>query len=339
MLLLLLLVLLLLPSCATAAPTTTVLPLACYHYSYTTTTTNQLTRRSLRYLLHNIIAHFGGAANKNVGDAFLITWKVNKKAPDAKKPNKDDVAERALAAFLKFIAELSRQQEFVCAFSVAATAKLYARLPNYQARIGAGLHCGYAIEGAIGSPLKIDATYIGPSINFTEFLESSTKKYGQPLVVSEAFFDMLPPHVRRYMRPVDRVLKKGGWLLLARGTARRSLSPLSSALASAFPPTSHRHYDRGGVPLHLRLRPHRQLRQGPAREPGEQRHRGRGRVERQRGRRRRRRRRPGETRGFVRRAHEKGVGRAAAAALTPPPPLLAGLGRREGEGRPGIDKF
>lgn len=164
---------------------------------------------SIAYLLHNIIAHFGGAANKNVGDAFLITWKVNKKAPDAKKPNKDDVAERALAAFLKFIAELSRQQEFVCAFSVAATAKLYARLPNYQARIGAGLHCGYAIEGAIGSPLKIDATYIGPSINFTEFLESSTKKYGQPLVVSEAFFDMLPPHVRRYMRPVDRVLKKG----------------------------------------------------------------------------------------------------------------------------------
>jgi class 3 adenylate cyclase len=45
--------------------------------------------------------------------------------------------------------------------------------------MGVGLHTGWAIEGAIGSSKKIDASYISPHVNMTEFLESSTKTYGQ----------------------------------------------------------------------------------------------------------------------------------------------------------------
>ena len=72
-------------------------------------------------------------------------------------------------------------------------------------RIGAGLHVGWAIEGAIGTNQKIDASYISPHVNMTEFLESSTKQYGVPLILSEPFTDMLSPSVRKYCRQINKV--------------------------------------------------------------------------------------------------------------------------------------
>ncbi|RYY84823.1 hypothetical protein EON63_08505 [archaeon] len=68
-----------------------------------------------------------------------------------------------------------RYSEFICNFSIAATARLYKRFPEYAVRIGSGLHVGWAIEGAIGSNRKIDASYLSPHVNASEFLESSTK--------------------------------------------------------------------------------------------------------------------------------------------------------------------
>jgi hypothetical protein len=44
---------------------------------------------------------------------------------------------------------------------------------------GFGLHAGKAVQGAIGSPRKLDATYISESVERAEFLESSTKTYGE----------------------------------------------------------------------------------------------------------------------------------------------------------------
>jgi hypothetical protein len=72
-------------------------------------------------------------------------------------------------------------------------------------RIGCGLHVGWAIEGAIGSHRKIDASYLSPHVNFTEFLESSTKQYGVALLMSEPFFRLLSPAAARYCRQVDRL--------------------------------------------------------------------------------------------------------------------------------------
>ena len=42
-------------------------------------------------------------------------------------------------------------------------------------------------------------------MNFTEFLESSTKEYGVPLLFSEAFYKLLSPTVKRLCRQVDRI--------------------------------------------------------------------------------------------------------------------------------------
>ena len=58
------------------------------------------------------------------------------------------------------------------------------RMPNYEVKLGLGLHLGYAIEGAIGSYYKIDASYLSPNVRMAERLEGATKVYGVPLLIS-----------------------------------------------------------------------------------------------------------------------------------------------------------
>jgi len=42
-------------------------------------------------------------------------------------------------------------------------------------KLGYGLHIGWAIEGAIGSKFKIDASYLSPNVNMAARLETATK--------------------------------------------------------------------------------------------------------------------------------------------------------------------
>ncbi len=49
------------------------------------------------------------------------------------------------------------------------------KMVNYQVRMGFGLHIGWAIEGAIGSEFKIDASYLSPNVNMASRLEAATK--------------------------------------------------------------------------------------------------------------------------------------------------------------------
>ena len=39
------------------------------------------------------------------------------------------------------------------------------KVPNYRVELGFGLHVGWAVEGAIGSEFKIDATYLSPNVH------------------------------------------------------------------------------------------------------------------------------------------------------------------------------
>jgi hypothetical protein len=77
-----------------------------------------------------------------------------------------------------------------------------------QVRMGFGMHVGWAVEGAIGSQLKIDATYISPHVEMAERLESSSKKYSSPLILSHWFVQLLSPAAQAYLRPVDCIMAK-----------------------------------------------------------------------------------------------------------------------------------
>jgi class 3 adenylate cyclase len=156
----------------------------------------------IAHILHGIIAQCSGSANKNIGDAFLLTWKLDELCTEG---DITSLADQALFAFCKTFIELIRYEEFICNFSLAATQRLYKRFPDYHVRIGAGLHVGWAIEGAIGSQRKIDASYLSPHVNFTEFLESSTKEYGVSLLISEPLYKLFSPTAQKHCRQVDRV--------------------------------------------------------------------------------------------------------------------------------------
>merc|ERR1712028_278291 len=75
--------------------------------------------------------------------------------------------------------------------------------------MGAGLHHGWAIEGAVGSEAKVDATYLSPHVNMSARLEAATKQFDCSILVSEDFYKRMSAPVQRNMRKVDRVLVVG----------------------------------------------------------------------------------------------------------------------------------
>lgn len=77
-----------------------------------------------------------------------------------------------------------------------------------QVRMGFGLHVGWAIEGAIGSEYKIDASYLSPNVNMASRLEAATKQFGTTILLSEDVVCMLSPFVRQRVRQIDCVTLK-----------------------------------------------------------------------------------------------------------------------------------
>ena len=59
---------------------------------------------------------------------------------------------------------------------------------NFKVRMGFGLHVGWAIEGAIGSHFKVDASYLSPNVNMAARLEGATKTYGVPLLITGSLY-------------------------------------------------------------------------------------------------------------------------------------------------------
>jgi class 3 adenylate cyclase len=159
-------------------------------------------------IVHTEVALHGGAANKNIGDAFLLVWKLPPAAAGAEEGAEapTHLADAALAAFVVVQAALARSPKLA---AYARRADLNARMPGFAVRMGFGLHVGWAIEGAIGSRHKIDASYLSPHVNTAARLEAATKQFGAPLLMSGDFARLLSPAVRRRCRQIDRVAVKG----------------------------------------------------------------------------------------------------------------------------------
>ena len=98
-------------------------------------------------------------------------------------PGIDVMADRALIAYLKIIAEINRNKQ-VLAFRSDPRLTLD-DTQQYKVRMGFGLHAGWAIEGAVGSDYKVDATYLSPHVNMAARLETASKQYGVPLLFSQ----------------------------------------------------------------------------------------------------------------------------------------------------------
>lgn len=115
-------------------------------------------------------------------------------------PEINQIVDLALICFAKIIIRV--HTSYVLDF-YRKHEKLNKRIPNFCVKMGFGLHLGWAIEGAIGSHFKIDASYLSPHVNQAGKLEEGTKHYGVMMILSEEFVSYLSQKARDSLRIID----------------------------------------------------------------------------------------------------------------------------------------
>jgi len=162
-------------------------------------------------ITHKHVVESGGAPNKNIGDAFLLVWKLATSKHGGRSNLQKGLFDASLTSIHKIIADI-RGMGTLAAFLQEETDKSAAwrtSLEDFKVDMGFGLHTGWAIEGSIGSKVKIDASYLSPHVNLASRLESATKHYRVPLLMSDAFVAGLNGVFQSTCRRVDSVTFKG----------------------------------------------------------------------------------------------------------------------------------
>jgi class 3 adenylate cyclase len=196
-------------------------------------------------VVHTYVHDWRGQSNKNLGQAFLVVWRIGdeltlaevlnanphrattggpagagaggvrsamiKKKAQAidlrRVPGVDVLADCALIGYCKIIAEINR---CVDVLKYREEPRLTMNgTQEFLVRMGFGLHAGWAIEGAVGSLQKVDATYLSPHVNMAARLETSSKQYGVPLLMSQNFYELMSDDGRSYCRRLDVITVKG----------------------------------------------------------------------------------------------------------------------------------
>lgn len=181
-------------------------------------------------IVHSQVSSYSGNANRNMGDSFLVVWKRN----PSESETWTQIAEKALISFLKITIEVYRNQDLRSYTTESKTVgtRFRAEIPDFKVKLGFGLHIGWAIEGAIGSNQKIDASYLSPHVNLTNRLENITRQYGLSILFSGDFFDLLGNDAKVCSRKVDEVLIKGMHTPVALYTYDCNLDSLQKRLDS-----------------------------------------------------------------------------------------------------------
>nr|CCA17596.1 Voltagegated Ion Channel (VIC) Superfamily putative [Albugo laibachii Nc14] len=195
-------------------------------------------------IVHGNAKNFHGAANKNIGAAFLLAWKIcDGSLPGVRDPRdtektimsteekahrRQNIAVRsagqgsvmrsvtptemvdsALTAVLSMRIDIHHANTHGTLEKFCRNPKLTAAFGDFEVHLGFGLHIGWAIEGAIGSRYKIDASYLSPNVNMAARLEAATGQFDVPMLLSEWFVEELSPEARQFCRKIDRVAVKG----------------------------------------------------------------------------------------------------------------------------------
>eukprot|EP00435_Cladocopium_sp_Y103_P041386 s9_g11.t1 len=154
-------------------------------------------------VIHSCVNEFFGNPNKNIGEAFLLTWRLS----DYSAAKQKKLADMSLLSFIKIIvvSPVAQINKSPLLAEYRNHPKLAKRLPNYRVRMGFGLHSGWAIEGAIGSEFKIDASYLSPNVNMAARLEAVTKQYGCLILMTDAIIKLMSVEVAEECRIIDHV--------------------------------------------------------------------------------------------------------------------------------------
>lgn len=113
--------------------------------------------------MSNIIINNGGTIDKFIGDAIMALW--NAPLPD------EQHEEHAVIAALKMIKQSNKFNE---------------KHPNYpDITIGVGVNSGNMVVGNVGGKGRFDYTVLGDNVNLGSRVESLTKYYGAPVLITE----------------------------------------------------------------------------------------------------------------------------------------------------------
>jgi len=151
-------------------------------------------------IVHGLVCEFHGAPNKNSGDRFLLIWRLGDE-------QQTRLADMAVVSCVRILG---------CTHSNKTLAE-YRGHPGLIQRLGAhcrvnlsfGLHRGWAIEGAVGSEFKIDASYLSPNVSIAESLELATKVYHVSILASQDCITSCSKALARQCRLIDKVNMKG----------------------------------------------------------------------------------------------------------------------------------
>ena len=168
-----------------------------------------LADNALAAALNVVVKLFGASQRGGVLQKYRIALRLQQAARSAQAAATSALAAQAAAAATPAAAAPAAAPAVAPAAAVAQLAEAAARSGGFCVRVGFGLHIGWAIEGAIGSAYKIDASYLSPAVNVAARIESATRFYGVDVLMSRAFAQCLSFEAVSLLRLIDRVRLKG----------------------------------------------------------------------------------------------------------------------------------
>jgi adenylate cyclase len=138
-------------------------------------------------VMTEVVFRHGGTVDKYIGDAIMGLYNAPYEDPDH--------ALNAIRTALEF-------QERAIPFSARWQAKL-----GVTIRCGVGINSGEAVVGSLGSRQRNEYTAIGDAVNLAARLESITKDYNVPIIISEFTYEYVKG--RFPTRELDTVTVKG----------------------------------------------------------------------------------------------------------------------------------
>lgn len=121
-------------------------------------------------------------------------------------PGISTFTDRAVIGMLKSFAGIHRDNRLR---AWSRDFRLSAGVGAWSVNMIFGMDAGWAVEGAVGSEYKIDATYLSPHVNMASRMMSACKHYGVTILLSEAVQELMSDQAKSKLRNLDRVTVKG----------------------------------------------------------------------------------------------------------------------------------
>jgi hypothetical protein len=124
-------------------------------------------------------------------------------ADQAEKEWEPSIADNALTAFVYSTLELQTSPTLK---EYRDNKKLMRKFEYpFVPTMSFGLHAGWAIQGAIGSKYKIDASFMSQDVEISTYMRTATESYGVPIIMSHVFHSLLSYSVQKQCRILDCV--------------------------------------------------------------------------------------------------------------------------------------